>query len=140
MEMHFKIYNTLPQEARDIRTRVFIEEQGFENEYDATDGVAAHIVAFRDDSPVGVCRVFREKTQGAYVLGRLAVLKEHRGKGIGAAVVTEAEKYVKQIGGSELKLHSQLTATGFYERLGYEQFGSVEYEEDCPHIWMKKKI
>ena len=30
--------------------------------------------------------------------------------------------------------------SGFYEKQGYEPYGPVEYEEYCPHIWMKKKL
>ncbi len=141
MEMNFVIYNVLPHEARNIRTAVFIKEQGFENEYDSTDAVAEHIVAYCDELAVGVCRVFvNEEKQGDYILGRLAVLKEHRGRGIGAAIVAEAEKYVKQNGGSSLSLHSQFSAAAFYEKLGYQRYGVIEYEEDCPHIWMKKFV
>ena len=141
MEMNFVIYNVLPQEARNIRTAVFIDEQGFENEYDSTDAVAEHIVAYCDELAVGVCRVFvNEEKRGDYILGRLAVLKEHRGRDIGAAIVAEAEKYVKQNSGSSLSLHSQLSAAAFYEKLGYQRYGVIEYEEDCPHIWMKKLV
>ncbi len=141
MKLNFNISNTLPEDAKNIRNTVFVQEQGFENEYDSTDGTATHIVAYCNETAVGVCRVFSDdETEGVYLLGRLAVLKVHRGKGIGAAIVAEAEKYVKQNGGAVLKLHSQTGATAFYEKLGYEQFGSVEYEENCPHIWMKKNI
>ncbi len=139
--MQAKIYNGLPQEAREIRNEVFILEQGFENEYDSTDEAAAHIVMFNEENiSVATCRVFWSDEMNSYVLGRLAVLKEHRGKNIGASVVDEALNYVKKMGGKELMLHSQCRSTGFYHKLGFTQFGDIEYEEDCPHIWMKKSL
>lgn len=139
--MQAKIYNGLPQEAREIRNEVFILEQGFENEYDITDEAAVHIVMFNEENaPVATCRVFWSDEMNSYVLGRLAVLKEHRGKNIGVSVVDEAQNYVKNMGGKELMLHSQCRSTGFYHKLGFTQFGDIEYEEDCPHIWMKKNL
>ena len=138
--MKAKLYNTLPKEAHEIRNEVFINEQGFENEYDSIDETAVHIVMFDEDEPVATCRVFLNSEMNSYVLGRLAVVKEHRGKNIGAAVVEEAQGYVRKMGGKELVLHSQCQSTGFYQKLGFAQFGDIEYEEDCPHIWMRKSL
>lgn len=138
--MQAKLYKVLPDEAREIRTEVFIKEQGFENEYDSTDETAVHIVMFNGDEPVATCRVFQSDEMNTYVLGRLAVLKEHRGKGIGAAVVEEAEAYVSKIGGKELMLHAQCRSAGFYQKLGFAEFGDIEYEEGCPHIRMRKSL
>ena len=76
----------------------------------------------------------------SHVLGRLAVLKEYRGRGTGSDVVREALEHVKKSGGHSLMLHSQCHAVPFYEKLGFYSFGDVEYEEDCPHIWMKKEL
>lgn len=138
--MQAKLYNSLPKEAHEIRNEVFINEQGFENEYDSIDETAAHIVMFNEEVPVATCRVFWNTEMNSYVLGRLAVVKEHRGKGIGAAVVEEAENYVRKAGGKELMLHAQCRTTGFYSNLGFAGFGDIEYEEGCPHIWMKKSL
>lgn len=139
--MQSKIYNGLPQEAHEIRNEVFIKEQGFENEYDSIDETAAHIVMYNEEEvPVATCRVFWNTEMNSYVLGRLAVVKEHRGKGIGAAVVEEAQGYVRKMGGKELMLHSQCRTTGFYGKLGFAKFGDIEDEEGCPHIWMRKSL
>ena len=46
--MNTKIFTTLPQEAKDIRIKVFMKEQGFENEFDEIDNLCHHIVAFDD--------------------------------------------------------------------------------------------
>ncbi len=139
--MKCEIYKYLPDEAHDIRVKVFIEEQGFENEFDSIDSQAVHFLVKDDDGiPVATCRVFRDNKINSHILGRLAVLKEYRGKGIGSDVVREALEHVKKSGGHSLMLHSQCHAVPFYEKLGFYSFGDVEYEEDCPHIWMKKEL
>ena len=59
--MEIKIYNQLPDEAKEIRLEVFVKEQGFEEEFDDIDETAAHIVLFDGSHPVGVCRIFTER-------------------------------------------------------------------------------
>ena len=139
--MKTEIYNFLPEESREIRISVFVKEQGFENEFDEIDSEAVHIVIRNDDGmPVATCRIFQSKTADSHIFGRLAVIKEFRGRGIGSDVVKSALEYVENSGGKKLMLHSQCSAIEFYEKLGFESFGEVEYEENCPHIWMKKEI
>ena len=55
--MEVKIYNKLPDEAKELRLEVFVKEQGFEEEFDDIDETAAHIVLFDGARPVGVCRL-----------------------------------------------------------------------------------
>lgn len=137
--MDIKIYSTLPEEAKQIRNEVFVKEQGFVGEFDDIDNSSTHFVLFLDsDIPVATCRVFRK--DGSYILGRVAVLIQHRGKGYGAAIVTEAENYIRKSGADSLILHSQCRMKEFYLKLGYTEFGDIEYEEGCPHIRMKKKL
>lgn len=139
--MRVLVYERFPIAARAIREEVFIREQGFEKEYDEMDDTAAHILLFDDnDAPAATCRVFWNARMNAYTLGRLAVVKEHRGKNFGSIVVREAENYVRNKGGKELVLHSQCRAAGFYAKLGFTEFGEIEDDEGCPHIWMKKYI
>ena len=138
--MKIEILDFLPDEAREIRIKVFIEEQGFENEFDAVDARAVHVLIKNDNAvPIATCRVFWDNKMNSYVLGRLAVLKEHRGRGIGSEVVKAGLGYVESTGGKTLMLHSQCRATAFYENLGFVSFGEVELDEGCPHIWMKKE-
>jgi len=139
--MKIAIYESLPKEAKQIRQTVFVEEQGFCEEFDQTDDAAAHFVAYgEDDLPVGTCRVFWNSAMAGYVLGRLAVLREFRNKHIGAALMGEAEKYAQRAGGKSLILHAQCQVSGFYRKLGFAEYGEVEDEQGCPHVWMKKDI
>lgn len=134
-------YEQFPECAKEIREAVFVKEQGFIDEFDETDAVAVHIVLFDDAGlPAGTCRVFWDEERGSYILGRLAVVKEHRGEQLGSAIVQEAERYVQKMKGAELALHAQCTASAFYQKLGYVEFGEIEAEQGCPHVWMKKNL
>lgn len=296
MILEFRTYNRLPDEARVVRTEVFMQEQGFVNEFDATDAIAKHIVAFIDNVPIGTCRIFeddghdyheavptngnavdtvagiespvnsqaienevivsgrandsevgassqvkaseaaenremagpevlampneiqsktaeasphnlvwqdlpddewnvawreeQERTQkvvkevapdvsvevppmlsiksspknfkeerevgvvrssasldGAmavegqgYIIGRVAVVKAYRGKKIGAYILKDAAREIKNLGGTHIRLAAQVQARGFYETLGYEAYGDEFDDEGCPHIWMQKNL
>ncbi len=141
MDITIKRFDHLPEESREIRIKVFVDEQGFEEEFDTQDNYAVHFLAFSEDNKaIGTCRIFKAEDEGEYYLGRLAVLHEYRGMAIGSHLIAAAEKYVTSINGSAIKLHSQLQAKSFYEKCGYSAFGEVDYEEDCPHIWMSKSM
>ena len=78
--METKIYNQLPDEAKELRLEVFVKEQGFEEEFDDIDETAAHIVLFDGSHPVGVCRIFTDPGSGRVMIGRVAVRKAFRGR------------------------------------------------------------
>lgn len=139
--MRISVYENLPNDAKKIRTEVFINEQGFKNEFDKIDNEAAHIVCYgEDDAPIATCRVFWDLSMNSYVLGRLAVIEKCRGKNIGSIILKEAEIYVKSKEGKTLILHAQCRAVDFYKKSGFTEFGNVENDEGCPHIWMKKQF
>ena len=120
-------------DARIVRTRVFMEEQGFANEFDSLDEHPAtlHVTLYDPEHP---------DEPGRWVFGRLAVLPEARGGGLGAALLAETERLAREAGATEMHLHAQCRATPFYERRGYEQYGPVELDEHVEHIWMRKAL
>lgn len=132
--MEIKIFDSITEDARYIRETVFIKEQGFEREYDEIDHIAKHIVIYDDNVAVGTCRVFWCEEENSYHVGRIAVLKEHRGKSLGKLLMSEAEKLAKSLGGKTLKLGGQVRAAGFYDKLGYERYGEEYLDEGYPHI------
>lgn len=139
--MKIEKFTPAPQQAIDVRIEVFVNEQGFRDEFDDIDEIATHFVAFDEaQRPIGTCRVFASDEDKVYLLGRLAIVKEYRGKGLGSEIVAYAEGYVKEIGGKELRLHAQCRVAEFYEKIGYTAFGEIGEEEGCPHIWMKKTL
>ena len=127
----------LPPEALAIRMEVFCEEQGFTDEVDEIDREATHLLLLDGGVPRGTCRVFR--LENTYFLGRLAVLRSDRGRGLGALLVKEAEKVVREKGGDGIRLHAQCRAMGFYTAQGYTPVGEEDEDQGCPHMWMEKK-
>ncbi|MBO4783195.1 MAG: GNAT family N-acetyltransferase, partial [Lachnospiraceae bacterium] len=73
-----------------------------------------YIVVLDEGYPIATCR-FYEVEKDSVVLGRVVVLPEYRGRQIGALVVTEAEKWIKELGYSKVIVDSRLVAIGFYE-------------------------
>ena len=126
--------------AEKIRVRVFVDEQGVppELELDEHDRDADHFLARLDGRPVGTVRMLRRDAAG--VLGRLAVLPETRGTGLGVALVRAVEERARQEGLRAVELHAQTAVRGFYERLGYEAYGEEDIEAGIPHIWMRRPL
>ena len=139
--METTIYNSIPTYAKEIRQKVFMNEQGFQNEFDKIDEIATHIVLFNEDQlPVSTCRVFWDTDMDSYIVGRLAVIKEYRGKHIGSIMLKEAERYVQSEGGTCIALHAQCKAAAFYKKSGFLEYGDIEDDEGCPHVWMRKSV
>jgi predicted GNAT family N-acyltransferase len=138
--MEIRIFDKINTDARYIRNTVFIEEQGFEREYDEIDSFATHIVIYDGTTALGTCRVFFDEALGCYHTGRIAVLKEHRGKGLGRVLVTEAEKVAKSKGGKDIYIGGQVRVSDFYVKLGYTPYGDVYMDEGVPHIGLKKSL
>ena len=136
--MEFKIYDKLPQEAREIRVKVFVEEQGFQEEFDSVDNYATHVLAFDNGKAVATCRYFYQ--DGYYLIGRIAVVKEYRGAGLGGKLLEFAKRQIEKLGGKEIRIHAQKRAEGFYQKQGYTSFGEVDYDEGCEHVWMKRQL
>ena len=138
--MQVQVFDDLSKDAQWVRQKVFIEEQGFRHEYDETDEIAKHLVAYENGEPAGTCRIFKDGAKDTFILGRLAVLAPFRGKQVGALLMREAEKRVRELGGTALWLHAQCRAAGFYEKQGYQKTGETGLDEGCPHIWMFKTL
>lgn len=138
--MIIKAYEKLPEEAHFIRQTVFVEEQGFEEEFDTIDNTAVHAVGFIDGSPIATGRIFPAEENGAYHLGRLAVLKDFRKGGTGSKMLVFLECEAAKRGASKIILHAQIQAQPFYEKNGYIAEGETFLEESAPHITMVKKL
>lgn len=134
----FKVTDTLSEDEKMIRETVFIEEQKFKIEFDDLDDIATHIVMYLDNQHVGCCRLYKQENE--YHIGRIAVLKQYRGKGYGEKILLEAEKIVQEMGADCIKLSAQVRASGFYEKLGYKKYGEIYFDEYCEHIAMRKDI
>jgi predicted GNAT family N-acyltransferase len=125
-------------DATRVRIAVFVDEQGIarEDEIDEYDDIAVHCAGYLDGEPVAAGRLV--VTDGAGKIGRMAVLKAHRGRGYGALVLHALER-AGEAQVSEFRLSAQLTARAFYERAGYEPVGDVYDEVGIPHIAMVRR-
>lgn len=120
--------------CRALRRVVFIEEQGVPeaDELDDKDGEAIHLLATDAGRPVGTARLLLMGETGK--IGRVCVLKEMRGTGLGAALIRAAVDRLRQIDGiATVKLGAQVHALGFYEKLGFTAFGPVYDDAGIPH-------
>lgn len=128
-------------DAIPIRQEVFIEEQGFQNEFDTIDQKAYHAICYLDDVPVATGRTFPSpENKKVYVIGRVAVRKPFRKLHLGGKIINALEQEAKKHHAEKIELSSQVQAKGFYEKLGYSSDGGVYYDEHCPHIKMKKSL
>lgn len=134
-----------------VRKEVFVREQGVPEdiEYDAYDAGAVHVLAVREDGvPLGTGRLLSGEAAAAKnggdpsvgSLGRLAVTREARGLGVGAALVRAIEKAAHARGLAAVDLHAQTHALGFYERLGYVVYGPEFRDAGIPHRAMRRSL
>ena len=139
--MDIRVFHSLPDDALSLRVAVFVQEQGFVDDPDENDECATHLVMYSDKGePIATCRVFPQGDVGEFVLGRFCVRKDHRGQCIGRQLLEAAEREATLLGGTAIALHSQLHAKGFYEKCGYVAEGAIEYEQNHPHVYMKKVL
>ena len=124
--------------AKDIRVSVFVNEQGFVDEFDDIDETAWHIEVWNNDQPIAVGRMYQTDRLGIFTIGRIAVIKEWRQKNIGKTVMNALQNHAKHLGANAIELSAQWSAVGFYEKLGYIQVGDVYMDQFCPHIKMIK--
>jgi predicted GNAT family N-acyltransferase len=128
------------QGAYDLRTEVFVHEQGCppEEEIDEIDPVAQHFVAVRGGEVVGTARIYEH--EGCAKIGRVAVRKDLRGQGIGVRLMKAAGEWAARAGYRECIVHAQTPVLGFYEYLGYVAEGEEFFEADIPHYKMRRRL
>lgn len=123
-----------------IRRTVFIEEQGVsvEDEVDGKDPQAIHLLATSNGAPIGTARLLLSGETGK--IGRVAVLKEARGAGLGKALVLFAVEELARRGAARAKLGAQTHAVGFYEALGFAAVGPEFIDAGIPHREMVREL
>ncbi len=117
-----------------LRRAVFIEEQNVpeHEEVDGRDGDALHFLAWFEGVPVGSARVLLIGETGK--IGRVCVLRAHRGKGIGVALIRAALEALRGTAGvTQARLGAQTHALGFYEKLGFVATGPEYLDAGIPH-------
>lgn len=138
-----------PEDALSVRRTVFVGEQGVseEEEIDAYDGdsrhvaLAIHVVAYLDGRPVATGRLLLDASTDANAhIGRIAVLREHRRRGLGTAVMLALEDEARSRGYRGVTIAAQIQAIPFYESLGYIAYGDVFLDARIEHRMMERPL
>ncbi len=114
-----------------LRTEVFIEEQRVspELEWDGLDQSAKHLLALDSNGePVGCARIIAPGS-----IGRMAVLENRRGQGVGQALLSAAIAVCKQHGWTNIVLSAQTYAIPFYEKAGFIVTSEMYLDAGIPH-------
>ena len=119
-----------------IRTCVFTNEQGADadNEFDEYDKTSLFALLYEGDKPVGTARI--AETAAGIKIGRIASLKECRGKGYGADIVKAVTDRAFDMGADKVLVDAQNYAVPFYEKLGFKVIGAEITDRGLPHIPM----
>lgn len=122
------------KEIASIRRRVFVEEQGVppELEWDGQDEYAFHVLAFSNGQALATGRLLPNGH-----LGRMAVLRELRGRGIGSQVLQTLLALARREKIGPIFLHAQLSARSFYMKYGFRACGEIFGEAGIAHIRME---
>jgi predicted GNAT family N-acyltransferase len=120
-----------------IREKVFIEEQEVtpQLEWDGLDEAAIHFLAYKYGIAIGCARAIINKNH--MQLGRMAVLKEYRGEGIGSALIEKAIATSKLNQLSSIYISAQCHAIDFYKKFGFEVTSEIYLDAYIPHRDMK---
>lgn len=124
-------------DLRLVREQVFIVEQQVpvEEEWDELDPICQHVVAFDgNDHPIATGRLTPEGK-----IGRMAVMPDWRGHGIGAAIMAALLEWAEEIGWQRLALHAQTHAQGFYAGFGFQPQGERFMEAGIEHVMMVRE-
>lgn len=133
-------------ELHQVRTTVFVDELDVppELEADALDPDCLHVIArMADGTAMGTGRLVPPKlarAEGAARIGRLAVLSDWRGQGIGAALLQALLDLAKANGWHEVVLSAQVTALDFYLRHAFMPFGDRFVEAGIEHQAMRRQL
>ncbi|HZN23515.1 MAG TPA: GNAT family N-acetyltransferase [Burkholderiales bacterium] len=131
-------WNARREDLRALRRTVFIEEQNVpeELEWDEVDERAYHVLAMSGDGdPIGTGRLSLDCQ-----IGRMAVARDWRGRGVGAAILRTLLAFAVKEGCRVVRLHAQTHALGFYERYGFEAVSDEFQEAGIPHRAMELRL
>ena len=131
-------YATGLAELRAVRETVFVQEQQvpLEEEWDALDPLCRHVIA-RDEAgaPIGTGRLTPERR-----IGRMAVLADWRGQGIGDAMLAALMAEARALGWPVVSLNAQVSAEAFYARQGFIPEGERFMEAGIAHQSMRRAL
>ncbi len=141
-ELEIKIVQTDEQlqDAYQVRKEVFVEEQNVpvELEIDELEKMATHFVGYSEGKPIAASRIRFQNDYGK--MERICIRKDFRGKGYGKDILLFMENYAKENGLNKAKLHGQIQAEKFYQKLGYKTVSDQFMDAGIPHVEMIKSL
>jgi predicted GNAT family N-acyltransferase len=125
-----------------VRRSVFIEEQRIPeaDEWDDLDPVVTHVLCYLRPASGKRDVVGTGRLEPTGKIGRVAVLPQYRGTGAGVAVMRRLMDLAAERGFNEVYLNAQVSAAGFYERLGFRAEGPEFDEVGIPHQRMRRAV
>jgi len=136
--IHILSWPQASREAAAIRTEVFVVEQGVAQdiELDEWDERCEHAIAYdASGAAVGTGRLLPDGH-----VGRMAVLREARGKGVGGDIMRALLERAREHGMRRIELSAQVHAVGFYERYGFAAYGEEYVEAGIAHVRMMREL
>ena len=120
-----------------IRNTVFTGEEHIDEhaDFNGQDPNAIHVLAQMDGKYVGTGRMLMDGH-----IGRLAVLKSVRGRGLGKKLMDALIDQAKKKNINRVYLGAQKHAVGFYKKIGFSEYGDSYEEVGITHIHMEKFI
>ena len=135
-------WNALGRDAARLRTAVFVREQGIpaDVEADALDASARHAVLYnRLGQPLATGRLLQQ-APGVGRIGRMAVDRSVRGAQWGRVLLAALVEAARARGDTQVQLHAQCSAQGFYERAGFTVAGAPYEEAGLAHVLMTQAL
>ena len=128
--------------AKAIRTAVFVQEQGIpeDMEWDQADHSAIHAVVYNGLGQALATGRLLQAAPASGKIGRMAVSRLLRGSRLGATVLQALLEAARERGDSEVLLHAQRSAEGFYSRQGFAPRGEAFDEVGIAHIEMVRSL
>jgi predicted GNAT family N-acyltransferase len=125
------------EDASRVRFEVFVEEQKVprEIELDEHDPACVHALAYAGEQPVATGRLLPDGH-----IGRMAVLKEWRRRGIGGQILSQLTEAARRRGDRQIVLSAQVHAVPFYRAHGFEAQGPTYLEAGIPHQDMRRRL
>ena len=141
MNIQYKFLTGLSDDERNIRHEVFVAEQGFDEseEFDGIDAECDHIIIYVDNKAAACCRYFRYD-ENSYTIGRVAVIEDFRGIGLGEMLMDAAEDLIRSLNAKKIIVHAQMRVKGFYKKCRYKEVGEPFFDGGVKHIAMEKQL
>ena len=142
VQVHTGSWQDFQKLASPLRTEVFVHEQKVpaELEWDHEDETALHAVVLNRMGMALATGRLLQHAPGVARIGRMAVKKPMRGSDLGQRVLHALMDAARHRGDTQVILHAQCSAEGFYKRSGFEPQGAVFEEAGIAHVEMVRKL